>query len=431
MRNVIIALLAVFMVAASAQAQGKKSLKAASKSLSEFDKDPFTNTEALASAKSHLEEAFQDEEVASDPRSWVTRGEILSKVIDSQIKGKILNPEAQLTDATAAIESASAFTKAIELADAKGDKKAMKGAIKGLRASQDLLNNVGAEMYTAQDFGSSYANFSALIGTHDALKSAGSESLLDDEAQLSEKAYFAGLTAYYAKDFENTVKFIDQALETGTSEAVAYQIMYEAHNKMGNDAAITYLEKGRELFPDDNGLLFTEINYYLAKGELDQMVGKLEEALAKEPDNVSVTLTLGQVYDQLITKASEAGETEKVTEYFEKALGYYERVTNADPQNFDAHYSLGALYYNRAAELTPSLNDAANDFSAAGTKKYDEIKERMSGFFDQALPYFLKADEINSEDSNTLIALKEIYVRKDDFKKSNEYKERLEALGSE
>lgn len=114
--------------------------------------------------------------------------------------------------------------------------------------------------------------------------------------------------------------------------------------------------------------------------------------------------------------------------HFNKSLGYYSGALEINADDFDANYSLGALYYNKAATFTEALNEAANDLSADGTKKYDALKEEMNSYFDEALPYFLKADALNGEDKNTLIALKEIYVRKNMFDKSNEYKVRLETL---
>ena len=78
--------------------------------------------------------------------------------------------------------------------------------------------------------------------------------------------------------------------------------------------------------------------------------------------------------------------------------------------------------------MTSALNEVANDFSSEGTKKYEAIKTEMASLFEEALPYFLKADELNGQDRNTLIALKEIFARKDDFEKSNAYKDRLESL---
>ena len=48
--------------------------------------------------------------------------------------------------------------------------------------------------------------------------------------------------------------------------------------------------------------------------------------------------------------------------------------------------------------------------------------------FDAALPYFLKAEESDPKDRNTLIALREIYARKNQLDKAEEYKKKLDAL---
>jgi hypothetical protein len=63
-------------------------------------------------------------------------------------------------------------------------------------------------------------------------------------------------------------------------------------------------------------------------------------------------------------------------------------------------------------------------------KKYNEKKAEMELYFDKALPYFEKAEKIEPKDKNTIIALKEIYAKKSLFDKSNEYKNKLEALGN-
>ena len=99
-----------------------------------------------------------------------------------------------------------------------------------------------------------------------------------------------------------------------------------------------------------------------------------------------------------------------------------------DPTNFDAVYSQGALYYNKAATYTERINELANDFSAEGTKKYDALKAEMDALFEEALPFFLKAEEMNSKDLNTLIALREINARVNNMEKVTEYKNKIDAL---
>ena len=175
-------------------------------------------------------------------------------------------------------------------------------------------------------------------------------------------------------------------------------------------------------------MLFAEINYYLTEGKLDILTDKLKSALEKEPDNVTIYTTLGNVYDQLNQTERAAGNTEKADEYFDNALKYYTDALVKDPTNFDAVYSQGALYYNKAASLTGAINELANDFSAAGTKKYDALKAKMDGYFSEAMPYFLKAEGMNGNDLNTLIALKEINARSNKMDKVAEYKAKIEAV---
>jgi len=69
-----------------------------------------------------------------------------------------------------------------------------------------------------------------------------------------------------------------------------------------------------------------------------------------------------------------------------------------------------------------------NELPLSETARYDALKAEVASLMDKALPYFTKADGINNKDYNTIFALKEIYARKDDLTKSNEYKARLEAL---
>ena len=419
-------------IAFSVAQSGSDNLKNASKILAKYNKDPFANSTSLNEAISLLEEAFTDESVKSNPQSWVTRGEIFASLADSQSKTKLIDPSFVITEPLAAVNALNAYLKADELAqaaDSKTAKKINKSTVGGVVELEEMLNSFGVDAYQKDGYEHSLANFEAELAAMDFLKNKGEASRLDDPALYKDKIFFTAVSASLLKDNDKTVLYCGQVVEMGTEEPIIYQFLYQAHQAQDNEEkAVEILQKGRALFPDDNNLLFSEINYYLEKGDLAKMIDNLKAALVKEPENVSVVTTLGQVYDQLSVGAEKEGDTEKSAEYFNEASKYYMDALNTNKDNFDLNYNIGALYYNKAASYTDNLNALADDFSSAGVKKYDALKLEMQGYFEKALPYFLKADSINDKDRNTLIALKEITARNDDFAGSEAYKQRLEAL---
>ncbi len=80
--------------------------------------------------------------------------------------------------------------------------------------------------------------------------------------------------------------------------------------------------------------------------------------------------------------------------------------------------------------MTAELNKLADDYSKAGIEKYKAKQKEVLGQFDLALPYFQRCEKSNPNDQNTLIALKEIYAKKDELDLSNEFKARLEKVNA-
>ena len=177
-------------------------------------------------------------------------------------------------------------------------------------------------------------------------------------------------------------------------------------------------------------LLFTEINFYLAEGRLPELTEKLEIAIEKEPNNVSLYATAGSVYERLHNLEKEQGNMDKANEYFDLAKQNYEMGLTKDANNASLIYSTGALYYNRAAAMTQELIKLGDDYSKEGQKKYETMKEKVDAEFALALPYFQKAEMADPNDANTVIALKEMYARMDQFEVSNEFKTRFETINA-
>lgn len=426
MKKLFFGVLSLFLFTGLVNAQeGEKALKKAKKELSSYTKS-MDDAEKLANGMALLEKAFQAEEVKSDPEAYITKGEIFNDLAEEEVKQKLLNPAYQLTVPDASLKAYNAFKMALNMTDDKGDRK---DALEGIEEAENHLNNSGIVFWDAQDYANAFVFYNAAVDAYDVLKANDRDSRLDDETIKNDHYFITAAAGYYGgKAMEAKPVFI-RLYDMGTDKPLVYEALYTISAQEGSEDADRYLMEGREKFPDDTGLLFAEINYYLKAGKLEQLIDKLEQAKEKEPDNNSIVVTLGNVYDQLSQQAREKGDTAQASVYFDKAFQYYGEALENDPSNFDAAYSQGALYYNKAAALTEEINKYAEDFTPEGTKKYDAAKAKMNKLFDQALPYFENAEKINPNDMNVLIAMREIYARKNMLDKAAEYKARLDALG--
>lgn len=253
--------------------------------------------------------------------------------------------------------------------------------------------------------------------------------MLSDPAVMNQHRFYTTVAGYYAELTTELLPYLKPLYDEKYDHSFVYEALFNVTKDSDPEAAKKYLQEGRERYPDENGLLYAEINYYLSQGELEIPIDRIKMAIEKDPTNITLYTTLGNVYDQLTTGARDEGDLAKADEYFNEAFTYFTKAKEIDPENFDASYSIGALYYNKAAAMTEEINELANDYSAEGSKKYDVRKKEMDGYFNEALPYFEKAHMLNASDRNTMIALREIYARKNMFDKVEEMKQQLEALG--
>ena len=417
-----------FVMAFSLNAQdGKKKLKEANKELATYKQNVAANSANLDNAIKLLNEAFEDPMVSADPDALNTKGELYNSVIDANFVEGLKNPNHKNAMPQAAILATDAYEMALAKAVKKGQTK---DALKGLVIAETNLYNTGATEYDAKEYASAFRNFEKAIKISDVLKAAGEKSRLDDKMLKDELYYFTVIAGSLGEMTKEIKPYAMYLYDNNTDKPYIYQLLHEMNAEGGDDAAAEkFLLEGRKKFAGDSGLLFAEINYALKKGRLSELIDKLKEASLLEPDNLGIVNTLGSVNEQLAKKSIEAGDTVKAAEYNAEALKYYEMVMEKDPTNFDAPYNIGAFYYNSAAKMADRVNGFAQDYSAAGTKKYNAAKAEMAAMFEKALPYFLKSEAINPKDPNTLIALKEIYVRIGQMDKSKEYQTRYEALG--
>lgn len=403
-----------------------KTVKKAKRALGNYNLDQANKGSELVEAKDLILKAFESADAANDYNAQFYKGKILSEYVANENAKQLLDESYESNTAEIAFETKDAFVAALGLADKKYKKKEV---LEALAYHAVNLSNEGIVSFQGQKFDVAYKALNASIEVKELLDANDmSSAYLSSDDDYNNQIYYTSLAAQLAKKNTEANDLYAKLIERGHKTSDIYEGLFRVNYDADADKAMSYLEEGRKMFPDSVNLLYAEINHYLKIGEIESLEGKLVEGIAKEPTNASLHVTLGNVYDRLFQKAAEEGKTEEAESNFNKAIAKYKDAIAINSKMGDAYYSIGALYFNKAASSSQELNKLADDFSKAGMKKYDAKSAEVLGYFEKALPWFEDAEKTSPNDTNTLIALKEIYAKQEKVDLSNEFKTRLEKV---
>lgn len=439
-----------------------KDIRKASTYLGSYHMDPVNSASKLDLAIDLANSAMRDAAVKADPAAWLTYGEVFMAAVNKDVTNLVLNSEAPISHPEAPKKAFEGFKMSAQLATKSYHTT---DAMKKLSEGIQNLYYLGSVLYQRKDYAHAYDAFLATYDAYTLLKEKNQETTF--LAEDYPKSLYASALCAESAGMENEARMaLERLVQTGTDEPSVYITLFNMYSKTDPSKAEKLLSDARQKFPDNKDVLFAEINYRLSKGETENLVAQLNDALRLDPGNASIYVTLGQIYDTQFQGAQSSvktlydsiavdkqryNETKKsmfqdsvkaleaqlqpatalIIAPFDKAQNYYLQALGKDSTNFDALYSLGALWYNLAAGYTVELNYLSDDYSSAGTRKWELKKAQMDETFNKALPYFLKAEAINPRDYNTLIALKEIYARQDKLDLATEYKAKVEQLNKQ
>ncbi len=205
----------------------------------------------------------------------------------------------------------------------------------------------------------------------------------------------AGIAADRAKMYDEAIKYYRIAASLRYEGSKVYGFIANLERERGDtNAFVNVLKEGIDSFPNDNSVLMVElINYYLIKDMSDLALEYLEKAIDKDPTNATFHFAKGALYDKL--------------KDFEKAKLSYEKAVEIKNDYFDAYYNLGALYFNKGADMLKE----ANNIPPKEQKRYDAAVIESFKELEKALPYLEKAHEIDPKEKSTMLTLKEIYFK--------------------
>jgi len=356
--------------------------------------------EEYVDAKKYIDEAYATESTSNDAKMWNYR---------SQIYLKIALKQADL-DEDAVFKATEAHLKCLQT-DKKG-----RVIVRKWTSKEDILSgtvncgyklfNKAIEEHNAGNYKSSLKHYAAIFeiipfDTEDQLK-RGNITI--------ETIYMNSyLAASKMKDNKQSKEFLQKLIDVNFNDPRIFAYMSNIFLEEGNtDKALEYLALGRESFEEDQGLINTEINLYIQLGRTSELIGKLGEAIALDDENELLYFNRGTIYDQ-------EGDIDNAEKDYLTAL-------ELNPSAFGANYNLGALYFNQGVETKNKANATSNN------SLYKKLNKEADAVFAKALPYLETAHELNSEDKNTLLSLKQLYYLNSDYKKSDEMKKLIAEL---
>jgi hypothetical protein len=244
---------------------------------------------------------------------------------------------------------------------------------------------------------------------------------------------------YYSSKYDQAIPLLIKAKNNPiTRSAPVYQCLVDAYNKQGKTTeAFAAIEDGLKTYPNDVVLKHLELNYYIKAGKQDELLKKLEETAAKEPENADVQFNIATTYLGMVNP-KDGKKPANAAELYGKAESAFQAALKTAPDNGGFNYNFGALYYTQAVDVNEQMNALGN--TAADQKKYDELKAKRDGLFTKSTPYFEKAystysaNEANLKGDDkitykqTLIALKEVYARQSKMDKSAEMQKKYDSL---
>lgn len=268
--------------------------------------------------------------------------------------------------------NADANVKIAEDAVAQAKKLDTKGDSKALiKSAEDniiiAVKNAGFVAYNKKDYKRAYDSFYKA-----------QEINPNDTAMVLNSSILAKNLENYPKAIELSKRLL--AMGSPQSENVyADVINMELKNQKDTVAGLAMIEEAKAKFPENVNFITTETDIYIRKGEIDKAEKSLLKLVEKDPKNPLYQAALGNVYlQQAYLKQTELGTIDQVKK-------------KAD---------------------------------------YAKAKAVRDALVDKAMPYYLKASELDPKNLSALDGLKTIYFFKNDTKNYEATKKKIEEAGA-
>ena len=352
-------------------------------------------------ARTLIKGALENPETKDDAKTWYVAGFIEDQQFNAERAKQILGQQPNEPVMYEALYGILPyFQKAYELDQLPNEKGKVKPKytkdIKSiLSANHVYLFNGGAYYFDKQEYKKAYDFFNQYVEISELPMFAGTQTAEKDSTFMTVQ-FYAAAAASLAKDSRLAIAALERAKNTPYRQYDVYQYLCYEYGEARTAQDSVMLEKtfeeGMQVFPDSAFFLNNLINTYIYSNRNEKALEMLNVAIQKNPNDANLNNVMGRVYEtglkdyanaeknfqialekdpnltdalsnigriyynQGVNKLSEANMINDSKKYqeelgmakdlFKKALPYYKKAHEAEPEKMDNMIALRGIYYN-------------------------------------------------------------------------------------
>lgn len=352
-------------------------------------------------ARTLIKGALENPETKDDAKTWYVAGFIEDQQFNAERAKQILGQQPNEPVMYEALYGILPyFQKAYELDQLPNEKGKVKPKytkdIKSiLSANHVYLFNGGAYYFDKQEYKKAYDFFNQYVEISELPMFAGTQTAEKDSTFMTVQ-FYAAAAASLAKDSRLAIAALERAKNTPYRQYDVYQYLCYEYGEARTAQDSVMLEKtfeeGMQVFPDSAFFLNNLINTYIYFNRNEKALEMLNVAIQKNPNDANLYNVMGRVYEtglkdyanaeknfqialekdpnltdalsnigriyynQGVNKLSEANmindskkyqeELSMAKDLFKKALPYYKKAHEAEPEKMDNMIALRGIYYN-------------------------------------------------------------------------------------
>ena len=352
-------------------------------------------------ARTLIKGALENPETKDDAKTWYVAGFIEDQQFNTERAKQILGQQPNEPVMYEALYGILPyFQKAYELDQLPNEKGKVKPKytkdIKSiLSANHVYLFNGGAYYFDKPEYKKACDFFNQYVEISELPMFAGTQTAEKDSTFMTVQ-FYAAAAASLAKDSRLAIAALERAKNTPYRQYDVYQYLCYEYGEARTAQDSVMLEKtfeeGMQVFPDSAFFLNNLINTYIYSNRNEKALEMLNVAIQKNPNDANLYNVMGRVYEtglkdyanaeknfqialekdpnltdalsnigriyynQGVNKLSEANMINDSKKYqeelgmakdlFKKALPYYKKAHEAEPEKMDNMIALRGIYYN-------------------------------------------------------------------------------------